>query len=215
MTPAGPSARSARPPIGHPGRGLAARLLLAASAVVGSSSLASAHPDIAIEDRVTFLFRGAQVTGIEETWTFDPNYSQSFLTDYKAERDGSISAAGSKLIAGRIQPNLAEVRYFTYVSLDGRDLGNLPVRDFVATASDERLTFTFVVDLPAPVDPRRQALKLEIYDHDYYAAILLADDNPVRFRNQKGISCEPRLREDIENAYFGDIYPQEITLSCR
>ena len=201
--------------IGSAGKRLAARLLLAAGAVVGAASPASAHPDIAIEDRVTFIFKAARVTAIEETWTFDPGYSLSFLADYKTERDGGISAAESKAIAERIQPNLAEVRYFTYVRLDGRDLGNLPVHDFVATVSEMRLVFTFVVDLPAPVDPLRQALKVEIYDHDYYAAILLAEDEPVRFRNMQGVACEPRLREDVENAYFGDVYPQEITLACR
>jgi ABC-type uncharacterized transport system substrate-binding protein len=195
--------------------GIAARVLLGASALVASNSLACAHPDIAIEDRVTFLFKEGRVTAIEEAWTFDPGYSMSFLTDYKTESDGNISKAGSTLIAQRIQPNLAEVRYFTYVWLDGRDLGNLPVRDFVATASGGRLTFTFVVDLPAPIDPLRQALKLEIYDRDYYAAILLADEDPVRFRDATGLSCQPRVRDDVENAYFGYVYPQEITLSCR
>ena len=212
MTPS-PSA----PRVGVPvsGRRVAARLLLAASTVVGSSSLASAHPDITIEDRVTFIFKDTRVTGIEETWTFDPDYTQSFLADYKTERDGSISPAASKLIATQTQPNLAEIRYFTYVRLDGRDLGNLPVRDFVATVSDKRLSFTFVVDLPAPVDPLHQALAVEIYDHDYYAAILLSEQEPVRFRNMQGVACEPRLREDVENAYFGSVYPQEITLACR
>jgi len=196
-------------------RWLATRLLLAASTLFGWNPPAAAHPDIAIEDRVTFIFKDARATGFEETWTFDPGYSQSFLTDYATERDGSISAAGSKLIAERIQPNLSEVRYFTFVRLDGRDLGNLPVRDFVAMASGGRLSFTFTVDLPAPVDPLRQKLKLEIYDHDYYAAMQLMNEDPVRFRNMTGIACEARIRDDIENAYFGDIYPQEITLSCR
>ena len=193
----------------------AVRLLVATGVVVCSSTLASAHPDIAVEDRVTFVVKNENITGIEETWIFDPGYSTSFLTDYKTERDGSISRAVSDQIAKRIQPNLAEVRYFTYVWVDGRDLGNLAVRDFVVAMSGGRLSFTFVVDLPAPVDPRRQALKLEIYDHDYYAAIELADREPVRFRNAGALMCEPRIREDKENAYFGDIYPQEITLSCR
>jgi ABC-type uncharacterized transport system substrate-binding protein len=203
------------PRIARAMRGLAARILLAAAAVAGSSVVASAHPDIAVEDRVTFVMGEAGITGIEETWTFDPGYSLSFLTDYKTAPDGSISRAVSDEIAKRIQPNLAEVRYFTYVWLDGRDLGDLPVRDFVAAVRGGRLTFTFVMDLPAPVDPRRQALKLEIYDHDYYAAILLADQEPIRFRGAGGLACEPRIREDKENAYFGDVYPQEITMSCR
>ena len=193
----------------------AVRLLVATGVVVCSSTLASAHPDIAVEDRVTFVVGEAGITGIEETWVFDPGYSASFLTDYKTERDGSISKAVSAQIAERIQPNLAEVHYFTYVWLDGRDLGNLPVRDFLVAVSGGRLSFTFTVELPAPVDPRHRVLKLEIYDHDYYAAISLGGDAPIRFRNAGTFACEPRIREDKENAYFGDVYPQEITLSCR
>ena len=77
------------------------------------------------------------------------------------------------------------------------------------------ISFAFTVDLPAPVDPRHQVLKLEIYDHDYYAAISLAGDAPIEFRNAGALACEPKIREDKENAYFGDVYPQEITLACR
>lgn len=196
-------------------RRAAARLLIASGALLCSSTLAPAHPDVAIDDLVTFVVGDAGITGIEETWVFDPGYSASFLMDYKTERDGSISKAVSAQIAKRIQPNLAEVRYFTYVWLDGRDLGNLPARDFEVAASGGRLSFTFTVELPAPVDPRRQALKLEIYDHDYYAAMSLAGDAAIKFRNAGALACEPRIREDKENAYFGEVYPQEITLLCR
>jgi ABC-type uncharacterized transport system substrate-binding protein len=206
----------ARKPRHGDGRGLSLRiLLLAAAALLASSARTAAHPDTAVDNRVTFIFADARVTAIEENWTFDAGYSLSFLEDYRTERDGSLSAAASARIAKTIQPNLAEVRYFTYVRLDGRDLGNLPVRDFVATASGGRLSFTFVVDLPAPVDPLRQTLKVEVYDHDYFAAIALAEQDPVRFRNERGIACEARVRDDIEHAYFGDVYPQEITLACR
>lgn len=196
------------------GRGIVARLLLGASAAVGFGSPAWAHPDIWIEDRVTFIFREAQVTGIEESWTFDPDYSKTLLADYDAASDENISAAESKAMAEHILPNLAEVRYFTYVRVDGRDLGTLPLHDFVATARDGRVNFTFVVDLPSPVDPLRQALKVEINDRDYYAEIRLSEKGPVQLRDPRGIACVPRLRDDVENAYFGYVYPQEITLSC-
>lgn len=196
------------------GRRIAARLLLGANAAAGLGSPAWAHPDIGIEDRVAFIFEDARVTGIEESWTFDPGYSENLLADYGAG-DGYISAAQSRTMAERILPNLAAVRYFTYVWVDGRDLGTLHPRDFVATATNGRVTFTFVVDLPSPVDPLRQALKVEINDRDYYADIRLAEKDPVRLRDPRGVSCAPRLRDDVDNAYFGYVYPQEITLSCQ
>lgn len=196
-------------------RRLAAMVVLATAAACGPGSPACAHPDIRIESRATFIFQGAQVTGIEESWTFDPSYSKTLLADYDADADGHLSAAESQVIAERTLPNLAEFRYFTYVWLDGRDLGMLPLRNFVATANAGRVTFSFVVDLPTPVDPRRDALKLEIDDRDYYAEIRLSAKDPIRLRDPQDVTCEPRVRDDIENAYFGYVYPQEITLACR
>jgi ABC-type uncharacterized transport system substrate-binding protein len=196
-------------------RHIAARLLLSASATIGAGSLAWAHPDIRIEGRVIFIFEGARVIAIEESWTFDPDYSQSLLDDYDADHDGRISPAESRAIAEHVLPNLAEFDYFTYVRVDGRDLTPLPPRDFVAAADGGRVTFSFAVDLPSPVDPQRQALKVEINDRDYYAEIRLAEKDPVKLRDPRGVTCVPQVRDDIENAYFGYVYPQEITLSCR
>lgn len=203
-------------------RRIAARLVLAASAALAMSALmlatnspAWAHPDIRIENRVVVVFDGARVTGIEESWIFDANYSKSLLQDYDADRDGTISAAESRVVAARILPNLAEFQYFTYVWIDRREVAMSPPRDFVATASGGRVTFRFVLDLPAPVDPHHQALKVEIADRDYYAEIRLVEKDPVGLRDPRGIECAPRIRDDVENAYFGYVYPQEITLACR
>jgi ABC-type uncharacterized transport system substrate-binding protein len=196
-------------------RHIAARLLLSASATIGAGSLAWAHPDIRIDDRVIFLFDGARIVAIEESWTFDPDYSQSLLDDYDADHDGRISPPESRAMGEHILPNLAEFSYFTYVRVDGRDLTPLPPRDFVATADGGRVTFSFVIDLPSPVDPQRQALKVEINDRDYYADIRLVEKDPVQLRGPVGVACVPQVRDDTEHAYFGYIYPQEITLSCR
>jgi tRNA threonylcarbamoyladenosine biosynthesis protein TsaE len=196
-------------------RRIAARLLLSTCAAIGAGSLASAHPDIRIEDRVIFLFDGARVSAIEETWTFDPDYSQSLLADYDADHDGRISPAESRKIAEHILPNLAEIRYFTYLWVDGRDLATLPPRDFVASAENGLVTFRFVIDLPSPIDPQRQVLKVEINDRDYSVEIRLAKKDPVELRAPRDLTCVPRVRDDVENAYLGYVSPQEITLSCR
>src|SRR5437879_3889014 len=124
-------------------------------------------------------------------------------TDITADHDGRISPAESRKIAEHILPNLAEFRYFTYLWVDGRDLATHPPRDFVASAENGLVTFRFVIDLPSPIDPQRQVLKVEINDRDYYVEIRLAKKDPVGLRAPSDLACRPRVRDDVENAYPG------------
>ena len=176
---------------------------------------AEAHPHVFIDNRVTFLFDAGKVTALRLHWVFDDIFSDDLLNQFDADGDGTFDKLESKAVGEGVLPNLKMFRYFTYVWVDGRDLGTLAPRDFVATARAGRVTFTFVVDLPSPVDPRRQALKLEINDRDYYAEIRLAEKDPLGLRDPRDIACVPQVRDDVQNAYFGYVYPQEITLSCR
>ena len=72
--------------------------------------------------------------------------------------------------------------YFTYVWVDGKDLGKLTPRDFHASAKEGLVTFDFLVKLPKPVDATRQAMALEINDREYYVEVLLAKDQPITFQ---------------------------------
>ena len=51
------------------------------------------------------------------------------------------------------------------------------------------MTFQMKVPLPQPVDPRTQALALEVYDREYYVAVELAQKDPVTLENAAGVPC--------------------------
>lgn len=183
---------------------------------IASGGPASAHPHIFIDNTVTFLFKGSQITGIHQHWVFDDVFSDQMLSDFDKDGDGMFSAAESQAIAKGTMPNMAEFRYFNYEWVDGKDLGKIEPIDFVATANDKLVAFDLTVKLPKPVDPRTQKLKVEINDREYYIEIDLAKEDPVRFKGAEGLACVPRIRDDAENAYYGGfIYPQEITLKCK
>jgi ABC-type uncharacterized transport system substrate-binding protein len=161
---------------------------------------AVAHPHVFIDNRVTFLFAGDKITGFRENWVFDEVFSDQLLQHFDQDQNGSLSAAESEAVAAETLPNLAHFRYFTYVWVDGKDLGQLDPRDFHASAKKGLVTFDFRIDLPRPVDPLKQELAVEINDRDYYVEVLLAKAQPIAFKGLDHLACEPSVTTDVDHA---------------
>ncbi|MBL9034498.1 MAG: DUF1007 family protein [Rhodospirillaceae bacterium] len=196
---------------------LVARGLLACGmAGFAGAAPAAAHPHVFVENRVVFDFADGKVQAIGVTWAFDEIFSGDLLMQFDADGDGTFDELESKAVGEGVLPNLAQFHYFTYVYVDGQLLDPVPPSAFVASARDNVVTFQMTVPLPAPVDPRGQALAVEVNDREYYVAVELAESDPVMLANADGVPCGASIREDHENAYFGGfVYPQEIALQCR
>jgi len=178
---------------------------------------ALAHPHVFIDNTVDFVFDGGgKITGLRMTWVFDDVFSDELLGDFDANHDKDFDAAESRKIAATIWPNMKPFHYFTYVWVDKKDLGLILPSDFKASAAKGIVTFDFLVALPAPVDPRKQSIAVEVYDHEFYVEVDLHKAEPVRFTQMGGIACTPHIRDDASRAYFGGyVNPQEITLTCQ
>jgi ABC-type uncharacterized transport system substrate-binding protein len=176
---------------------------------------ATAHPHVFIENRVAFEFAEGRVIAIAVLWAFDEIFSDDLLMQFDADGDGAFDALESRAVAEGVLPNLAQFHYFTYVYVDGKLLEAIPPADFVASAKDRVVSFQMTVALPQPVDPRAQAVAIEVNDREYYVSVELAETDPVALRNADGVNCGATIRDDLENAYFGGfVYPQEIALQC-
>lgn len=176
----------------------------------------AAHPHVFIDNRVTFILAGQKITGFRENWLFDEVFSDQLLQQFDADQDGAVSPAESAQAAAGTLPNLANFHYFTYVWVDGKDLGRLEPSDFHASAKKGLVTFDFLVKLPTPVDPTKQAMALEINDREYYVEVLLAKENPILFKGQGSLACSASVTKDVKNAYYGGfVYPQRIAVQCR
>ena len=176
---------------------------------------AFAHPHVFIDNRVVFMFAGDKIIALTESWTFDEIFSDQLLQGFDANGDGAFDKAESKAVGAGTLPNMKKFRYFNYIWVDGKDLGVIDPVDFTASAKNRKVTFVFSVKLPQPVDPKTQKIKVEINDREYYVEVDLAKEQPVLFHGNEGVTCEPKIREDHENAYWGGfVFPQEITLSC-
>jgi ABC-type uncharacterized transport system substrate-binding protein len=182
-----------------------------------AASPAAAHPHVFIENKVAFIFDAGKVTALRLDWVFDDIFSDSLLSQFDADGDGTFDELESKAVAEGVLPNLKMFHYFTYVWVDGKQLDPIDPTDFAASANGDRIvTFQMKMPLPQPVDPRTAALAAEIYDREYYVQVDLAQQDPVQLENADGVSCGATVRDDTENAYFGGVViPQEIALQCR
>ena len=198
--------------------GLAPRVAPALSLLLalGLPSIASAHPHVFIDNRVTFLFAGGKIVGFRENWVFDEIFSDELLGDFDKDGDGRLSKAESDGVAAGTMPNMDEYRYFTYVWVDHKDLGKIKPTDFHASAKDKLVTFDFLIMLPKPVDPLKQDFAVEINDRTYFVEVLLAKDNPIKLEGLKEFACEPVVTMDKKNAYYGGyVIPEQIKLTCK
>ncbi|HWA45735.1 MAG TPA: DUF1007 family protein [Hypericibacter adhaerens] len=182
----------------------------------GLPSVASAHPHVFIDNRVTFLFKEGKIVGFRENWQFDEIFSEDLLGDFDKDGDGRFSKAESEAVAGVTLPALEEYHYFTYVWVDGKDLGKIKPTDFHASARDKLASYDFLIALPKPVDPLKQVLAVEIADRSYFVEVLLAKNDPVKIDGLKEFTCQPNVTMDKKNAYYGGyVIPQQIKLTCQ
>jgi ABC-type uncharacterized transport system substrate-binding protein len=183
---------------------------------VMTTNAADAHPHVFVDHRVTFVFDAGKVTALRLNWTFDDVFSGDLINQFDPEGDGKFDALESKDLGENVLPNLKQFHYFTYIWVDGKQLDPIDPADFVANLQDGIVTFQMKVPLPQPVDPRTQALAVEVYDREYFVAVDLAQDDPVALENAGDLPCGATVRDDTESAYFGGvIIPQEIALQCR
>jgi ABC-type uncharacterized transport system substrate-binding protein len=178
---------------------------------------AAAHPHVFIESKLAFVFDAGKVTALRLNWVFDDVFSDSLLTQFDADGDGTFDALESNAVGEGVLPNLKMFHYFTYVFVDGKELDPIDPTEFGASVDDKRVvTFHMTVPLPRPVDPRTAALAAEVYDSEYYVQVDLAQQGSVSLENADDVPCSATLRDDTKRAYFGGVViPQEISLQCR
>jgi ABC-type uncharacterized transport system substrate-binding protein len=176
-------------------------------------SVAEAHPHVFIDNRLAFTFADGKVTSFQTDWRFDEIFTEDLLAQFDADGDKQFSAAESKQVEDGTLPNLAAFRYFTYVYLDGQDLGKMVPSGFVADVVDGVVRFRLTYQLPHPVDPRQKQLSVSIYDQEYYVEVLLAKNAPVAIDGDA--ACQAHVADDPAHAYFGGfVVPQLVGIGC-
>jgi ABC-type uncharacterized transport system substrate-binding protein len=170
---------------------------------------AMAHPDILMKCRLLFNFQGDMITALGESWVFGEAFSEQMLADYDLDHDGDFNDSENVALAKKILPILASERHYTSISINGQDIAAVTPLNFRASARNKIVTFTFGVQLPAPVDPVNSVIRIQIKDPKFSVYVASPKQDSVILRGMPPDRCKPQVTE--LDTRFGGI---EVTLLC-
>lgn len=147
----------------------------ALAAVVLSAAPAHAHPHVWIAARLALRISGdGRLAGIEETWTFDREYSAFATLNLDPGRAGGPGPDALAALARTQLASLAEYRFFTRAKANGAEVVFGGPEEVDLTFAADRLTLRFV--LPAPDGPKLRVMTLVLDDESFFVAFNLSRD---------------------------------------
>lgn len=174
---------------------------------------ARAHPHVWIDTRATLRFdEQSRLAALVTEWIFDEVYASFVIEDLEKDADGGVAPETLQPLADQNVRELAEWGYFTVLKVDGGRIKPGPAEGAAMRYADGRLTLSFVLPLPEPIDPRRREIAFSIFDPTFYIEIVPAERDPVLIEGAAPPGCAARLRplESEEERYIPDSFALSV-----
>ncbi|MDR3377037.1 MAG: DUF1007 family protein [Ancalomicrobiaceae bacterium] len=142
---------------------------------------ASAHPHLFVDARAEVGFDAeGRIVWLKNVWRFDEPFSAYAKQGLAHLPNGRLTAASLEALARVNIHSLATYRFFTFLKKAGKleqlgDGGAQKLED-----DGERLTLTFTVTPPAPIEVKGATTTVSLYDPEYFVAMSFVKDRPVR-----------------------------------
>ncbi len=175
-----------------------------------------AHPHVWIDASVKIhLNDKKQITAITEVWEFDDMFSLAVIEDSDKNKDKKFSEEEIASVKKFYFLNLENYGFYTNIFIDGKEMPlKMTLTDFSAEIVDEKVVYVFTINLSKSFNPFKQKVDIGIYDSQYYADILYAEE-PFYAQGIKEGQCPYYIFEDKKHpTYFGLVNPKTIRL-CR
>ncbi|MCA8909745.1 MAG: DUF1007 family protein [Rhodospirillaceae bacterium] len=174
------------------GRPAGRAALAAAALAMLAAAPASAHPHAFIDISVRVLFAGNTVTGLSETWVFDPAYTAFATYELGVGEGEDAQAALDALMAENLQ-NLHDYDYFSEVEVGGSPVAFATAEATATAIVGRQLSMTFVLPFAGPVSLDGVALEYRVYDPTFYIEMLHAPEDGAIVLEGAPASCRYRL----------------------
>ncbi|MBM3519595.1 MAG: DUF1007 family protein [Alphaproteobacteria bacterium] len=211
-------------------------LALTALAVLSGPTFAHPHVWVTMTSSVLLSQEGL-IEGVRLNWTFDDAYAELALEGLDVDGNGDYSAAELAPLTRDNIASLGDYGYFTFMRGNGaaRPIGGAQDEDQVW--KDGKLTMSFTVPLVEPIDPRKEAFELKIYDPEFFIAFDYASAEPVSVTGSMPATCRldvAPVPTDAElnqtrtmlaskgkdwkpedSMDFGSMFAQAVSIPCR
>ena len=193
-------------------------LVLALMFAIPYGGTAAAHPHVWVTVKSEILHdKSGQVSGIRHSWTFDEFYSAFASQGLDTNQDGKFDRKELSGLAEENVMSLKEFDYFTFVKAGGKDIEISTPTDYWLDHVDGVLVLNFTLPLASPVDARKIASNLAIYDPTYFVAFSFAIKNPIRLASTapRGCSVAIKRRENktVETASLSEAFFENLNAS--
>lgn len=182
---------------------------IVAGLLVGVSSAALAHPHVFVDYSVEYRVKDGAIVGLQLMWRFDDQYSSIVIDSADADHDEKLSPAEIAHLAKRVVPSLEKAHLYTDVTLDGAKWLPRTVRDFSARIDDDRIVYSFAVDLPHPA----HQVTVSTYDAEYYIEMLAIRKHAysVVGAPAEALHCSLGFGPKVMTEFYGSFQPDAVT----
>lgn len=173
------------------------------------------HPHVFIYNSVKVVFDEKGLTGFNIKWAFDDMFSSMIINDFDKNKNGHFEPSEIEALKNGAFSNLKEFDYFTHIKINKKPFKVMFVKDFSAEIKDNILIYRFFVPCHVQAVSSFKEVKIAIYDSSFYSSVFLTK-NPICFEDSAYYEHDFQISKNTKEAYYyGQIYPEEITLRFR
>ncbi|MCG2775971.1 MAG: DUF1007 family protein [Desulfobacterales bacterium] len=176
---------------------------------------ALSHPHVFIYNSIKVVFDKKGLVGFRVKWVFDEMFSNMLIYDFDKNGNGSFEPSEIRDIKNGAFSNLKNFDYFTHIMINGKPFKVKFVKDFSAKIKGDALTYRFFVPCHVLALSTFKEIKISIYDISFYCSVFLTK-KPIDFENASPYEFHYRIGKNKKEAYYyGQVYPEDITLRFR
>lgn len=159
--------------------GFASRIWLIALLTAGAPIVAAAHPHVFVVAKAEVLFDAqGRMTHVRHIWQFDPAFSAFATQGLDTNHDGKLEQGELKGLAHTNVTSLKYYRYFTWLSVGGKQIKLNDPDQYFLRMYNGLLTLFYQLPLETPTMPGPE-MTLEIYDPEYFVAFTFDKTQPI------------------------------------
>ncbi len=178
-------------------------------AIAGRAAPAWAHPHVFVDYSIEYRVKDNAIVGLRLIWTFDDQYSAVVIETADKNHDDKLSTEESAILAKRVVPSLEKNHLYSDITYDGIKWQPTHVGDFSAQIDDDRIVYSFTVDLPHPA----HEVTVSTYDAEYYIEMLVARKHAFSIVGApaEAMQCSFGLGAKVATEFYGSVQPDAVT----